>query len=300
MTAPAEALVDGYLVHLRVERNASPNTVRAYATDLSAYLAWADRSGTDPLALSHRQLRGYLADLTAAQYSRRTIARRLSAVRSLFRFLVAEGRVQGNPAETLSSPKMPSRLPRLVPEDLLGALLDAPDMSMPEGLRDAAILELLYAAGIRVGELEGLDLGGLDLAQGQVRVLGKGSKERIVPIHRLAQRRITEYLRDGRPALARRGRSRDEAVFLSRIGTRMSAGAVRRMMHRYLDRLGSAAGVTPHTLRHTFATHLLSGGADLRAVQELLGHVALSTTQTYTHLSVKRLVDVHKQAHPRA
>jgi integrase/recombinase XerC len=221
-------------------------------------------------------------------------------VRSFFRFLVEEGLATGNPAETLTSPKLTSRLPRVVPEDLLRTLLEAPDRTTPAGLRDAAILELLYAAGLRVGEVEGLDLGGADLASGQVRVLGKGSKERIVPIHRLAQRRLREYLAQARPTLARRAASYEQAFFLNRLGSRMSAGAVRRMMHRYLRDVGSSAGVTPHSLRHTFATHLLSAGADLRAVQELLGHVALSTTQTYTHLSVKRLADVHKQAHPRA
>jgi integrase/recombinase XerD len=193
-----ESLVDRYLVHLSAERNASPNTVRAYATDLAAFLAWAERASLDPMRLTHRELRLYLGEMTAARYARRTIARRLSAVRSFFRYLVTEGSATSNPAEALSSPKLPSLLPRIVPEDLLRTLLDAPDPATPAGLRDGAILELLYAAGLRVGEVEGLDVGGADLASGQVRVLGKGSKERIVPIHRLAQRRIREYLATSR------------------------------------------------------------------------------------------------------
>jgi site-specific recombinase XerD len=199
----------------------------------------------------------------------------------------------------IGAPKLPARLPKVVPADLLAALLEAPDRSTPSGLRDAAILELLYAAGLRVGEVEGLDLGGLDLAQGQVRVLGKGSKERIVPVHRLAAQRLRDWLRDGRPRLAKADKS-TEAVFLNRLGTRYSAGAVRRMMAAYLREIGGPAGLTPHALRHTFATHLLEGGADLRTVQELLGHVALSTTQIYTHVSVRRLRDIHRDAHPRA
>lgn len=294
-----EALVDRFLTHLAVERAASPATVRAYASDLAGYLRWAERAGHDPVSLSHRELRLYLAELTSARYARSTIARRLSAVRSFFAFLGREGIVESDPAAALSAPKLPARLPRLVPGDLLASLLDAPDIATPQGLRDAAILELLYAAGLRVGEVEGLDLGMLDLAQGQVRVMGKGSKERIVPVHRLAEARLRAWLRDGRPRLAKPAKPTD-ALFLNRLGTRLSAGGIRRMMDGYVEALAGPSGLTPHALRHTFATHLLEGGADLRTVQELLGHVALSTTQIYTHVSVKRLKDVHRDAHPRA
>jgi integrase/recombinase XerD len=294
-----EALVDRFMTHLAAEKGASPATVRAYASDLSAYLGWAERAGFDPIRLTHRDLRLYLGELTRARYAPRTISRRLSALRSLFAYLVEMGLAPGDPAAALGTPKMPSRLPKLVPAELLGALLDAPDTSTPAGLRDGAILELLYAAGLRVGEAEGLDLAGLDLVQGQVRVLGKGGKERIVPIHRLAQSRLRSWLADGRPRLAKSGRA-TEAVFLNRLGGRYSAGSVRRMMERLMAEVGGPAGLTPHALRHTFATHLLENGADLRTIQELLGHVALSTTQIYTHLSVKRLKDVHRGAHPRA
>ncbi|HEY3318645.1 MAG TPA: tyrosine recombinase XerC [Coriobacteriia bacterium] len=294
-----EELVDRFLTHLSAERGVSPATVRAYASDLAAYLGWASRTGTDPIRLTHRHLRLYLAELSAARYAPRTVARRLSSLRSFFDFLVEQELAPGNPAAALGTPKLPSRLPRIVPADLLASLLDAPGTSSPQDLRDAAILELLYAAGLRVGEIESLDIGGLDLAQGQVRVLGKGSKERIVPIHRCAAAKLELWLREGRPRFRKPAKPTD-ALFLNRLGTRYSAGSVRRMMEARLARLGGTAGLTPHALRHTFATHLLEAGADLRSVQELLGHVALSTTQIYTHLSVKRLQDVHRGAHPRA
>ncbi|MBA4370318.1 MAG: integrase [Coriobacteriaceae bacterium] len=294
----AHEIVDRFITHLRVERGSSPHTVRAYSGDLAAYLAWAERAGIDPIAPTHRQLRAYLAELDRARYSRRTIARRLSAVRSMFAFAAREGLVASDPASVLVSPKLPARLPKTVPDDLLTRLLEAPDPSTALGLRDGAVLELLYATGVRVSELAGLTLGDLDISQGQLTVMGKGSKERLVPLHPTAAARLRAYLESGRPALA--GPTSADAVFLSRRGAPFSSDGVRRMMRSHLDRLGGSASISPHTLRHTFATHLLEGGADLRTVQELLGHVALSTTQIYTHVSVRRLRDVHKDAHPRA
>jgi tyrosine recombinase XerC len=294
---PSEA-VDRYIVHLRDERNASPQTVRAYAADLARYLEWAERTSADPLGPDPRVMRRYLAELDAAKYSRRTIARRLSAVRSLFAYLNREGLIPHNPAAVVSTPKLDSRLPRLVPSDVLTALLDTPPRETPAGLRDRAILELLYATGTRVSELVGIDLRDVDGSGGQVRVTGKGSKQRILPVHREALARIDAYLRAGRPAF--RPGAAEQALFLNRGGTRLSDGGVRRMLRRHLVTLGSASGITPHTLRHTFATHLLEAGADLRTVQDLLGHVALSTTQIYTHLGVQRLQRVHRDAHPRA
>jgi len=292
------ALVDRFLNHLTVERNASPQTVRAYAADLARYLEWAERAGVDPLAPDPPQLRRYLAELDRARYARRTIARRLSAVRSLFAYLNREGVTSIDPAAVVATPKLPSRLPRTVPAELLSALLDSPDPDTPAGLRDRALLELLYATGARVSEVAGLDLSDLDLGGARVRVLGKGSKERDLPLHREAVKRLGSYLRDGRPGL--RPKAGEEAVFLNRAGGRLTDGGIRRMLKRHLDVLGESSGITPHTLRHTFATHLLEAGADLRSVQELLGHVALSTTQIYTHLGVKRLQRVHRDSHPRA
>jgi len=292
-----DALVDRFLEHLVVERNASPQTVRAYATDLARYLEWAQRASVDPLAPDPPQLRRYLSELDRAKYARRTIARRLSAVRSLFAYLNREGITSIDPAAVVATPKLPSRLPRTVPTDLLVALLDAPDAATPAGLRDRALLELLYATGARVSEVAGLSLGDLDLSDSRLRVLGKGSKERDLPLHRQAVARLRTYLADGRPGL--HPRLGEEAVFLNRAGGRLTDGGIRRMLKRYLDSLGESSGITPHTLRHTFATHLLEAGADLRTVQELLGHVALSTTQIYTHIGVKRLQRVHRDSHPR-
>jgi tyrosine recombinase XerC len=294
----ASKLVDRFLAYLRTERNVSPNTVRAYAADLARYLEWAERAGADPLGADPRILRRYLAELDAARYARRTIARRLSAVRSLMAYLNREGVLTHDPASVIATPKLPARLPRLVPTDLLNQLLDAPDREAPAGLRDRAILEMLYATGARVSELVGLDLADVDLPGGQVRVTGKGDKQRILPMYREAVARLDTYLRAGRPDL--RPATGETAVFLNRNGSRLSDGGIRRMLRRYMDALGAAGGVTPHVFRHTFATHLLEAGADLRTVQDLLGHVALSTTQIYTHVGVQRLRAVHRDAHPRA
>jgi len=292
------ALVDRFIVHLSVERGLSPHTVRAYSADLARYLEWADRAGTDPIVISHRQIRRYLAELDQAGYARRTVARRLAAVRSFFGFLVAEGLAPSDPSTVLASPKVQRRLPRLVPDDTLAKLLDVPAEPTSVDIRDAALLELLYATGMRVSELTGLTLGSLDLAQGQLVAFGKGSKERLLPLHRTAVERLRAYLRDARPGLAKP--DSPDAVFLSTRGRALSPEAVRRIITRRLNAVGSVTSVSPHALRHTFATHLVDAGADLRTVQELLGHIALSTTQIYTHVGMKRLQDVHRDAHPRA
>lgn len=294
----SETLVDAYLTHLKVERNLSPRTVAAYASDLGGFLRWAEKAGIHLLDADHRSLRLYLAELDRARYARRTIARRLAAVRSFYRYLVRTEQLVASPAAVLATPRLPKRLPDIGTNDLVERLLQTPDDSTPLGMRDRAILELLYASGIRVSELTGLDLAAVDLSQSLVTVMGKGARERTVPIHRLAVRTLHTYLMNARPRLDR-GKAGD-ALFLNRLGTRLSDGGVRRMLEHHLETLGATASVTPHVLRHTFATHLLEGGADLRTVQELLGHVALSTTQIYTHVSTKHLRDVHKGAHPRA
>ena len=295
---PAPVLVDRFLGHLSIERRVSPNTVRAYSADLARYLEWAERANIDPIRLTHRQMRGYLAELDRAGYARRTITRRLSAVRSFFAYLLAEGLAPSDPSSVLASPKVAARLPKIVPTEAITAILESPDPATPVGLRDRAVLELLYATGARVSELSDLTLSGLDLAQGQVTVMGKGSKERVIPMHRRAVDVVRRYLADGRPRLAK-PKSAD-FVFLSTRGRQLSSDAIRRLFKQALAAAGAAQSLSPHAMRHTFATHLVEAGADLRTVQELLGHVALSTTQIYTHLSVKRLQDVHRNAHPRA
>ena len=293
-----EKLLDRFLTHIRVERNLSARTVTAYSSDLTGFLDWLARHELHVFDATHRDLRGYLADLDRARYARTTIARRLAALRSFYRFLVTSGDLTASPAAPLTTPRRARHLPSVAGEELVTELLDAPDPSTAQGLRDRAVLELLYATGVRVSELTGLDLGDIDLAQGLITVMGKGARERTVPMHPAAVRRLRAYLADGRPHL---GRTQDPgALFLNRLGTRLSSGGVRRLLDRHLAQMGALTPLTPHDLRHTFATHLLESGADLRTVQELLGHVALSTTQIYTHVSTKHLRDVHKGAHPRA
>jgi integrase/recombinase XerC len=291
-------LADEFLNYLRVERNMSERTIIAYGSDLAGLLAWLERAQTHVLDADHRLLRRYLADQDRAGYARRTMARRLAAVRSFYRFLVMRGYAATSPVAVLATPKVPRHLPSVASEDLLAQLIDTPDPSSPLGVRDRAILELLYATGIRVSELTGLSLGDVDLSQGLVTVMGKGARERVVPMHPAAVRRLRTYLEAGRPFLGKR--RPDAALFLNRLGTRLTSGGVRRMLDRHLTTVGAAAAISPHDLRHSFATHMLEAGADLRTIQELLGHVALSTTQIYTHVSTKHLRDVHKGAHPRA
>jgi len=291
------AAVDGFISHLRLERGLSPHTIRAYSTDLAQYVLWTDRAGIDPMTPGVQELRRYVRDMELAGYARRTTSRRLSSLRSFFGYLERCGLVVTNPAALLSAPRIPRTLPRVVPDHVLQKLLDAPDDSRPLGARDAAILELLYASGMRVGELVALDVRDVDMTQGLVRIMGKGSRERIVPLHRFAVARLRHYVLEARPSIVSYS---GEALFLGRTGHRFSSKGVREMIASYVEDVATAANVTPHMLRHTFATHMLENGADLRTIQELLGHIALSTTQIYTHLSTGRLREVHRDAHPRS
>lgn len=280
-------------------RRLSPNTVRAYREDLAAYAAWARREGVRPLAATHREVRGYLAELAGAGYAPRTVSRRLSALRGLLRWLVREGLCESAALAAVASPRLPRTLPKTMSADDVRALLATCDGDDPVDLRDRAFLELLYATGARVGEAAGLRLGDVDLAQGQACLFGKGSKERVVPLYPAAVERVRRYLERGRPALVRAGRPTD-ALLLSRRGNPMSTDALRTRFSRRVTQAGLDPSLTPHALRHTFATELLGGGADLRSVQELLGHESLATTQVYTHLSVERLRRAAREAHPRA
>lgn len=292
------SLIETFLDHLALQRGLSPHTVRAYRTDLLGFDAWARRTGIDPLSPDPRGLRRYLADLNTAGYARRTIARRLSALRAFFAFLESNGLVEVDPTIVARGPRPERQLPRTIPDDALRALLDAPDPSTPIGCRDRALLELLFATGARVSEVAGLTIANLDLGAGLVRLHGKGGRERIVPLYPLAVARIGTYLRSARPALLAR-RPPTDALFVSRRGRPLSADQVRRVFRRHAAAAG-AADRSPHAVRHTFATALLNAGADLRSVQALLGHATLSTTQIYTHLTSRRLREVHRRAHPRA
>lgn len=289
---------------LRSERGArlfSPNTVRAYGGDLDSYVRWVERSGVDPFTVSHRQLRGYLADMSRARYSTATINRRLSAVRDLYRWLLDEGLTDQDSAAAIASPKRQKTLPNTLTESEAEAILGCCDGVDARDMRDRAFLELLYATGARISEISSLDIGDVDLERSQVTLFGKGSKTRIVPVYELAAERVAAYERDARPSLAARsGNERERALFLSTRGNRMSADALREVFERRATESGIGRHVTPHAMRHTFATELLAGGADLRSVQTLLGHSDLSTTQIYTHLTIDRMKAAARQAHPRS
>lgn len=297
--------MEGYLRHLRAERRLSPQTVRAYRADLELFLDFCRRSGVeDPSLVDHRLLRRYLAHLQTRGYARATIARRTAAVRSFFRYMVRVGRLRHDPSLALTPPRRERRLPRVLS---LGEIEEAEKRHglhvYRTSLRDLALVELLYATGMRVSELAGLEVRDLDMRRGEVKVLGKGRKERVIPVHQAALQLLRAYMERERPILAANrgeGETAGDPLFLSVRGGRLSDRGVRRVVERFFRNLEGGKRVSPHTLRHTFATHLLQGGADLRSVQELLGHVDLSTTQIYTQLSRKKLKEAFFQAHPRA
>lgn len=291
--------IDDYVAHLEGVRRLSANSVRAYREDLDAFLAWARREGVVPSRLTHRDLRSYLLELTSAGYSTRTISRHLSSLRGMYRWMYREGRCGSAAVAAVASPKLSRRLPKTMSDDDARALLSTCEDDDPVSLRDRAFLEILYATGARVSEVSALDLGDLDFSEGQVRLFGKGSKERVVPVYRAALDRVAAYLERGRPALVRAGRP-CEALLLSVRGNRMSADALRTVFERRVAQARLDPSLTPHAMRHTFATELLGGGADLRSVQELLGHESLATTQVYTHLSIERLREAARAAHPRS
>ena len=290
-----------------VERNLSLHTRSAYRRDLlqfEGFLRETDRyapdgESVDLQAIDVTAVRAYLAHLHR-RVSRRSMARKLSAIRSFLKYLYREGEVPLNVALLVSSPRRERSLPTFLSVDEAFGLIERAGGSSAIAARDRAILELLYAAGLRVSEAVGLDLGDVDLNRGSVRVLGKGGKERMVPIGRPAMKAMTAYLAR-RPDLKgeRRGTS-DSAFFLNCRGGRLSVRSIQRMVHDVVERSGIARAVSPHTLRHTFATHMLEGGADLRSIQELLGHADLETTQQYTHVNADRLMKVYDRAHPKA
>lgn len=302
-------VVERYLDHLRLERGLSARTVEAYAADLAAWLEYAGIAppvtAADLGRLGTRDLRRWLGHLEVQGLTRSTVARKLAAVRGLFRFAVREGLLPENPAARMASPRRSRHLPRAYTVEEAAAVMAAAGDGTPAGLRDRAILELLYGCGLRVSEVSGLDLEDVDLDGCWLRVYGKGRKERVLPLVGAAREALARYLERGRPELARartrggRPAQDGDAVFLNRFGGRLSPRGVQLIVAR-AGRVVARVRAHPHLLRHTFATHLLDGGADLRAVQELLGHASLSTTQLYTHVSRARLRAVYERAHPRA
>lgn len=304
----ARELADSFLSYLARVRNYSPNTAAAYAQDLDCFLIWASNCGIDVLQATHRDFRRFLSSLSGAGYAKTTVNRRLSAVRSFYSWLVREGVIESNPAAVVSSPKLPKPLPHVLSQEDVEKLLKCADASTPAGALDAALVELLYASGARIGEVASLDVDRIDFSDKSVRLFGKGSKERIVPLYPAALHALDAYLAHARPVLlanhkggltAEEAADAQRALFINARGARMSERSLRARFEKLLAQAGLAGMATPHTMRHTFATEVLDGGADLRSVQEMLGHASLSTTQIYTHLTPERLREVSLQAHPR-
>jgi len=298
VTNALEEAISDFGRHLRAERDVSPHTMRAYLGDLRALVAYAAGVGvTEPAGIDVSLLRAWLAHQHALGRSRATLARRTAAARAFTRHLHRRGLLQDDPGLLLGTPKRQRDLPDVLSQDDAARLLDKMDVQGPVGLRDLAVLELLYGTGVRVSELCGLDIDDLDTGRGTVRVHGKGNRERIVPVGEPAARAIQDWLRAGRPELATENSG--PALFLGTRGGRLHPTSARRIVHARIAEVGDMPDLSPHGLRHSAATHLLEGGADLRSVQEILGHASLQTTQIYTHVSAERLKQVHRQAHPR-
>ena len=301
------AAIDAFLRHLRVEKNSSDLTVKSYSEDLNSLLEFLAEGCTtcpagpdaDPGDLTVAVLREYVAYLHACGYAKSTVARRLACLRSFFRHLQRAGEVTANPAKALRTPKAGRKLPHFLTAEQAAALLETPDPATEAGKRDRAMLETLYSAGLRVAELAGLNLDDWDRDADVLRVRGKGKKERIAPVGSHAQRALDAWCAVREPA-EKGGADAAAAVFLNRSGRRLTTRSVARMLDKHILTAGLDGKTSPHTLRHSFATHLLDGGADLRSVQELLGHANLTTTQIYTHVSTARLKETYDAAHPHA
>lgn len=288
--------ISTFIQYLQSERNASPHTIEAYSRDLQQFSDFL-RSQIDPTLkigqITHLHIRRYLASIHK-ELTKSSAGRKLAAIRSLFRFLLRRGMIEKNPAELVSTPKKEKKLPFHLNIDEITALVEAPNLSEELPARDRAILETLYSSGLRVSELTGLDVKGVDLLAGSVRVFGKGGKERVVPLGGKAIKALEEYLDlRGNPGI-------QAPLFVNSRGGRLTRRSVARIVDKYMLHLATMKKASPHTLRHTFATHLLEGGADLRSIQEMLGHASLSTTQKYTHVSIDRLLEVYDKAHPKA
>jgi len=297
-----EKLSLDFIAKLEHEKGFSEHTLRAYHKDLlqfDNFLKAEKRSSLE--SINHLLLRRFLAVLRSNNYSKRTIARKLASIRSFFKFLIREGELVANPFEMLRTPKQDKKLPQFLSITEVDVLLKTPDSSSVMGLRDMAIMETLYSTGIRVSELVGLDEGHIDFTSGMIKVQGKGKKERLVPIGSHAINALNEYI-NSKPMSKKKEEksvSRSEPLFLNKYGDRLTARSVARSLDKYLKASGINLLTSPHTFRHSFATHLLDKGADLRSVQEMLGHSSLSTTQVYTHITTERLKNVYDKAHPR-
>ena len=299
--ATARRALAEFLAFASNVRRLSPHTVRNYEIDVEAYLSWCEREGVRALRTTRREMRGYLSGMVRARYANKTINRRLSALRSFFAWLERSGTADASVVFSIPGRKLAKSLPHAITDEEVVRMVATCDSGTDEGLRDRALIELLYATGARISEAAGLRPNDVDYEQGQVKLFGKGSKERIVPMYAKALEAVDSYVRTARPSLMARRKDGGscERLFVSVRGRDMTSDALRTCFERHVREAGLDATVTPHVMRHTFATELLDGGADLKAVQEMLGHAGLDTTQIYTHLSIDRLKQVAAQAHPR-
>jgi integrase/recombinase XerC len=282
--------VDKFINYLKIEKNASEHTIINYTADLRDFSRFLqDKTFED---VNYLVIRKFLAALRSDEYDKKSIARKLSALRSFYRFLYREGYIKANPISTVSTPKLDKKLPKFLDLSSVVKLIESPNIKDLYGMRDRAIMELLYSSGMRVGELVGLNTDDVDFIGGVVKVMGKGKKERICPIGDKASGALRDYLN--------KRRNKQRALFLNKSGGRLRDRSVRRIIDRYITKISLKEKISPHTLRHSFATHLLERGADLRSIQELLGHKNLSTTQIYTHITPEKLKSVYDKTHPRA
>ncbi|MBN1277745.1 MAG: site-specific tyrosine recombinase XerD [Deltaproteobacteria bacterium] len=289
-------LADQFIYYLRVERGLADNTVQAYSRDLSRFFNFLENAKLSPLEVQREHISEYLAML-GHEISARSVHRNTSSIKMFFRFLVSEGLIKSSPARILETPKLAMRLPGILNLSEVDHLLSAPDPSTPRGMRDRAMLEIIYATGLRVSELVRLKISNIDLETGYIRTIGKGSKERIVPIGEKAKEAVREYLEQGRPEVAKEVNS--PYLFLSYRKGALTRQGFWKIIKQYGRDAGIRKKITPHCMRHSFASHLLEAGADLRSVQVMLGHADISTTQIYTHVTKKRLKELHGKYHPR-
>lgn len=294
-----QQLLEQYVRFLQVERSASPYTIRNYVFDLTEFLSFLHRNNVSSVEeVDHKVMRQYLSWLMDIPTAKGSIARKLSALRSFYRYLMRENLVQKNPAATTGTPKLDRRLPSFLTESEILEVLNSPETTTPQGIRDRALLELLYASGLRVSEIASLNLENVNLETREVRVMGKGSKERLTLMGQPAVSAMAAYLKEARPRL--QAGKRTDALFLNKDGSRMAVRRFQYILDKYAEKAHLGKKIHPHLFRHSFATHLLDGGADLRVVQELLGHSRLTTTQVYTHITRNRARQVYMAAHPRS
>ncbi len=296
------SILNNYITSLKVEKNFAILTIDNYRRDIEQFLRFLDHNGLQLLEVDYRHLRRYLAVLKEYRYARSSIARKLSAIRSFLRYLKRDGLIGDNSWEIVATPKKGRKLPRFLYADEVLELLEAPPRETLLGKRDRALLEVIYGSGIRVSELVSLDINSVDMDEGLLKVTGKGSRERTVPLGAYASRALSLYQRKSRPFLEIRNKEiqKTAALFLNRFGTRLSDRSARRIVYKYGQKICAGFQLSPHVLRHSFASHLLNAGADLRVIQELLGHVSVSTTQMYIHITKEELKRTYLGAHPRA